>query len=465
VELNKRLSPDVYLAVLPVTLDDTSTVAIDGKGQILDYAVKMQRLPTEKLMIRLLKENRLTREMIEHVARSIASFHAKAATSSEIDKYGSIETIRKNTDENFAQTKNYVGKSITKSQYDAIRSFTDDYLKKRTHLFNRRVAERKIKDCHGDLHLEHICITVPIRIFDCIEFNDRFRYSDTAADIAFLAMDLDHHNRKDLSMALMDDYVRFSGDKGVLDVVNFYKVYRAYVRGKVTSFLLDSSEPAPQAETVRAAQKYFALATSYVHEETMTHKVPRESGVNLVITCGLMGTGKSTIAKIVAERNGWALISSDEVRKELARIPATQHEYVPWGKGIYGNDFTEKTYKRMNEIAERVLRRGKSVVVDASFGKKTERAAIYAIAKATDAKFTCIELVCPEHEIRSRLETRVDEQRTISDGRWAIFPDQKANFDKVDDFAKEEHIVVDTGKQKDESIKQVMHALETRQAN
>jgi len=465
VELNKRLSPDVYLAVLPVTMDSASTATIDGKGQIIEYAVKMQRLPTEKLMIKLLKGNCLTREMVEDVAKSIALFHAKAARSSEIDKFGNIETIKKNTYENFAQTQKYVGKSITKSQYDAIRSFTDDYLTNRTHLFSRRVAEGKIKDCHGDLHLEHICITEPIKIFDCIEFNDRFRYSDTAADIAFLAMDLDYHNRRDLSTALMDDYVRFSGDRGVLDMVNFYKVYRAYVRGKVTSFLLDSSEPSSQAEAVRTAQKYFTLAASYVHEESMTHDGPRQSRLNLVITCGLMGTGKSTIAKIVAEKNGWALISSDEVRKQLAKIPATQHEYVPWGKGIYTTDFTEKTYKRMNEIAERLLRKGKSVVVDASFAKKRERAAIYALAKATDAEFTCIELVCPEDEIRKRLKTRVDEQRTISDGRWAIFPDQKAKFEKVDDFANEEHILVDTGKQKDESIEQVMHALETRQVN
>jgi hypothetical protein len=460
VELNKRLSLDTYLAVLPVTVNN-HTVAIDGKGQIIEYVVKMRRLPMENLMIRLLKENRLSREMVERVARRIALFHAEAARSNQIDKFGGIEVIRNNTDENFAQTQKYVGKSITKSQYDAIRSFTEDYLNNRSHLFDRRIAEGKIKDCHGDLHLEHICITEPIRIFDCIEFNDRFRYSDTAADIAFLAMDLDFHGRKDLSEALMDAYVRFSGDKGVLDIVNFYKVYRAYVRGKVTSFRLDSPDPVSQDQMLRTAQKYFSLAASYVHEETMTHGVP-QNRPKLVITCGLMGTGKTTIAKKVAEKTGWALISSDEVRKELARIPATQHEYVPWGKGIYSTEFSEKTYKRMREIAEKLLRKGRAVVVDASFGKKSERADIYALTRATNAEFTCIELVCPEDEIKRRLTTRVDERGTISDGRWAIFADQKANFEKVDDFVKEEHVIVDTSKQEDDTMKQIMHALGMR---
>jgi hypothetical protein len=263
VELNRRLAADIYLAVLPVTVDN-GTVAIGGKGRIIEYAVKMRRLPMECVMIRLLRENRLSGEMVERVARRIALFHAEAGGSSQIDKFGSTEIIRNNTDENFAQTQKYVGKSITKSQYDTIRTFTEDHLNNRSDLFQRRIAEGKIKDCHGDLHLEHICITEPIRIFDCIEFNDRFRYSDTAADIAFLAMDLDFHGRRDLSQALMEAYVRFSGDKGVLDMVNFYKVYRAYVRGKVISFRLDSPDLTSQEETLRTAQKYFSLAASYV---------------------------------------------------------------------------------------------------------------------------------------------------------------------------------------------------------
>ena len=263
VELNRRLAPDIYLAVLPVTVDN-GTVAIGGKGRIIEYAVKMRKLPMEYLMVRLLRENRLSGEMVERVAREIALFHAKAGGSSQIDKFGSTEIIRNNTDENFAQTQKYVGKSITKSQYDVIRAFTEDYLNNRSDLFQKRVAEGKIKDCHGDLHLEHVCITEPIRIFDCIEFNDRFRYSDTAADIGFLAMDLDFHGRRDLSETLMEAYVKFSGDNGVLDIVDFYKVYRAYVRGKVISFQIDSPDPTSRGETLRAAQKYFSLATSYV---------------------------------------------------------------------------------------------------------------------------------------------------------------------------------------------------------
>jgi aminoglycoside phosphotransferase family enzyme len=267
VELNRRLSPDVYLGVLPVTVDDDKIV-VGGKGRTIEYAVKMRRIPMETLMIRKLKENQLSSEMVERVARAIAIFHAKAAASRLIDQFGSIEVIKANTDENFSQTEKYVGMTITKSQFDSIKSYTDEYFIKRADLFSRRVSEGKIRDCHGDLHLEHICLTDPIRIFDCIEFNDRFRYSDTAADVAFLAMDLDFNSRRDLSDSLIEAYVRFSGDEGLRGIVNFYKVYRAYVRGKVTSFRLD--QRGMDSEQVhKTAQKYFELAQTLVREELL----------------------------------------------------------------------------------------------------------------------------------------------------------------------------------------------------
>jgi len=266
VELNKRLSPDVYMGVLPVTFDN-GTIILGGKGRAIEYAVKMRKLPMEYLMIRMLRENRLTNEMVEKVAKAIALFHAQSAVSKEIEKFGSIDVIKTNTDENFSQTEKYVGQCITKSEFDSIKSYTDDYLNNKPALFSGRVAERRIKDCHGDLHLEHVCVSDPIRIFDCIEFNDRFRYSDTAADIAFLAMDLDFNGRRDLSEILMNAYVDFSGDKEVAKVVTFYKVYRAYVRGKVTSFRLGPLDTGSHSGVLGTARKYFRLANALVQEE------------------------------------------------------------------------------------------------------------------------------------------------------------------------------------------------------
>lgn len=195
----------------------------------------------------------------------------------------------------------------------------------------------------------------------------------------------------------------------------------------------------------------------------MRDQVPRDQP-KLIIMCGLMGTGKTTIAKKLAKMNGWTLISSDAVRKELAGMLATRHEYVAWGKEIYSNEFSEKAYARINEIAEELLKQGKSVVADASYRKRSERARTHAIARAMNAEFTCIELVCPEEELKRRLTGRMYKRGEISDGRWTIFSDQKASFEKVDDFTKEEHIIVDTSKPKDQSVKEVMCHMRLRSA-
>jgi hypothetical protein len=261
----------------------------------------------------------------------------------------------------------------------------------------------------------------------------------------------------------MDAYVKYSGDEGVLGLMNFYKVYRAYVRGKVVSFLLDSADSNVE-EAIRTARKYFNLAESYVQEES-AHSSTTRPCPNLIITCGLMGTGKSTIAKTLAKEKRWMLVSSDQVRKELAGIPASHHEYVAWGKGIYSKDFSERTYNRMNEIAEKHLRMGRSIILDASYGKRSERGKAYALAKATDAKFTCIEMVCSEHEIERRLTRRergADQRGVISDGRWAIFQDQKATFEKVDDFTGEEHLILNTGQPRATVMKQLFNELKGR---
>jgi aminoglycoside phosphotransferase family enzyme len=272
VELNKRLSPDIYLDVVKV-VDKEGTLVIDGEGDLVEYGVKMKKIPMDRLMEKLLEEGKLTSEMVKRVGEKISKFHENAATSSEIEGFGSKDVIKTNTDENFAQTENYIGKTITKTQFQNIKKYTADFYKTKKNIIKKRIAEKKIKDCHGDLHMQHICLTEPIIIFDCIEFNNRFRYSDTAADIAFLAMDLDFHEREDLSKVLIDSYVEHSKDSGIYDMLNFYKIYRAYVRGKVIGFQLDDPHIPPEGKkkAKETSKKYFALANRYVKEESDAH--------------------------------------------------------------------------------------------------------------------------------------------------------------------------------------------------
>ena len=270
VELNSRFSNDVYLGVYPVTFDGTK-YSINGKGEVIDYAVKMRRLSDEDLLKTRFKKDDITSEDIKRIGAAIADFHKVSKRSKEIDEFGRLGTVKFNTDENFQQTEEFVDDSISKEQYHDLKNWTDEFYQKHQELFEQRVKNGKIRDCHGDLHMEHICLTDPIIIFDCIEFNDRFRYSDTLSEIAFLQMDLEFNGGQELSEQLLKAYLSHAGetdDDLTYQLIKFYKVYRAYVRGKVTSFVLKDSTVADdkKAQARGIAQRYFALAHSYISE-------------------------------------------------------------------------------------------------------------------------------------------------------------------------------------------------------
>jgi aminoglycoside phosphotransferase family enzyme len=265
VQLNRRLSPDTYLKVASI-VKRKGQIRIGGEGETIEYAVKMRQLPREQMMDNLLSLNRVTEEMVVNVAEKLAAFHDKAVTSTEISAYGKLDAIMTNTEENFAQTEKYIDVSIPSPRYHHIKVYTDDFMKSNRSLFQKRVENGRIKDCHGDLHAAHICFSNGIHIYDCIEFNDRFRYGDVGSEVAFLAMDIDRYQRADLSQAFVNAYVRLSQDKDLPQLLNFYKCYRAYVRGKVESFkfndLYISDEE--KASALAAARRYFELAESYV---------------------------------------------------------------------------------------------------------------------------------------------------------------------------------------------------------
>jgi aminoglycoside phosphotransferase family enzyme len=264
VELNKRLCKNIYLGVVPITKE--KNYVIGGKGEAQEYAVKMRRLPQEDMMDVLLKQNEVTPQMVKKVADILVAFHKKAATNEEITQLGGIQAVIKNTSENFEQTEKYFGVVISPETYQRIKIYTEDFIKTNHALFLKRMAEGKVRDCHGDLHTAHICFYKGICIYDCVEFIDRLRYTDVTADIAFLAMDLDHYGRQDLSSIFIDEYVKKSGDKELMKLLNFYKCYRAYVRGKIGCLQYDDKYiSAGEKEKMAAnARSYFKLAESYI---------------------------------------------------------------------------------------------------------------------------------------------------------------------------------------------------------
>jgi uncharacterized protein len=263
LELNRRLCPEIYLEVVPINKSDV--IRIGGIGKTIEYALKMLRLPQERIMTVLLKENKVDKKTIDEIAIKVAKFHSKAERNNEIDAFGSIGIVKTNWDENFSQTVRYLNQIISHADYQFIKTKIDHFITTKATLLESRITDKHIRDCHGDLHTGNIFITDKICIFDAIEFNDRFRYSDVAADVAFLAMDLDYQKRTDLADYLIERYLAYSQDRSLLQMLPFYKCYRAYVRGKVISFRLDDPTINAQekATATKEARDYFRLATGY----------------------------------------------------------------------------------------------------------------------------------------------------------------------------------------------------------
>lgn len=268
VKLNRRLSKDVYMDVLPITFDGIKHSLKGASGEIVEYAVKMKRIPEENLMKRRFETGVLDSNHLYRIAEVLSRFHGTAQRTPEIDEFGKPDRFKINTDENFDQVEKYVGITIEKGIFSELNKWTNDFYMKNRDLFMERIKAGKIRDCHGDLHMEHICISDVINIIDCIEFNDRFRYSDTIADIAFLIMDLEYHGGREEAKKLWEYYQEMAREEDVYSLLNFYKVYRAFVRGKVIGFQVDDNRipEETKAEAMKSANSYFQLAYSYTEE-------------------------------------------------------------------------------------------------------------------------------------------------------------------------------------------------------
>ncbi len=439
--LNRRMTEGVYINVLPIVKKGSGEITVGGKGKTIEYAVKMKRLPPEMMLNRMLEDGRISNDIVKETARVIANFHLKADSTKEISRYGLPAVLRRNSEENFMQTEGFIKRTISQKQFKEISRYTRAMLEDSQGLFIQRVEEGNIKDLHGDIHSDHVCISDGIQIFDCIEFNERFRYSDVVSDMAFLAIDLDFYNRHDLSKVFAEAYFETTKDKAGRKLLDFYKCYRAYVRGKVEGFKLDEEEvPDGEKEASKIrAMRYFHLADLYATGGFRP---------TLTVVCGLSGTGKSTVAGILSERLEIDIISSDVVRKDLAGISQSEHRFEGFEEGIYSRHFTEKAYAEIIKRGLSRLKEGRSVILDATFSKADHRDAIVKAAENIGANVHIIECTTGEDAIRGRLKKRFKEKDVVSDARWEIYKRQKELYERID----YPHITLNTSVFKEESI-------------
>ncbi|MGB5899717.1 MAG: AAA family ATPase [Geitlerinemataceae cyanobacterium] len=429
LQMNQRGASEIYLEVLPIS-QQGETFELGSSRNIVEYTLKMRQFPQENLWTSLFDRGELSVSHLEELGRRLAQFHAQAPTDDYIQSFGRVDRIEEAIDGNYQATKKYIGKIQTQDRFDRTKAYTDRFFEENRPLFDRRIETGKIRACHGDLHLKNIAQwNEKIILFDCIEFNESFRLVDVMYDVAFVIMDLDARDRRDLANIFLNTYVEETGDWEGLQVLPLYLCRQAYVRAKVTSFLLDDpgigDEEKQQAS--QSAQHYYQLAWEYTQ--------PRQG--QLIIMSGLSGSGKSTVARWVARHLGAIQIRSDAVRKHLANIPLHQRGE----EAIYSEKMTEKTYHRVLELGGMLATGGWSVILDAKFDRTVWRKKAIELATAENLPLRILHCQAPFRVMQERLKQRTGD---IADATPNLLETQLAEVELLDEFEQNYTIAVDT---------------------
>jgi aminoglycoside phosphotransferase family enzyme/predicted kinase len=438
VRLNARLAPDVYRGVIPVRVSGGRHVLGGDQGEIVDWAVRMRRLPDAHRADVLLARRELDHARIDLVANRMAEFHATSASDASAAAFGTRDAIAGCVEENFIQMRGAIERYIAPAEAEEIERWQRAFVETRHELFARRVEAGRVRDGHGDLRLEHVYFEPDgIRIIDCIEFNDRFRFADVCSDVAFLSMDLALHGAVDLAERLLARYARDANDFDLYALVDFYESYRAYVRGKV-AHLVASDETTGAELRARAAahaRRCFLLALSGDRRPLLSPAV--------VAVGGVIASGKSTIADAVAGELGAPVVCADRTRKHMLGVRPTEPVHTGTWTGAYDPSFTESVYREVLRRAEVVLASGRPVVLDASFRSVALRRAARDLAQRYDVPFRFFECTVPREVARARLAQRAKSE-SVSDGRLEVFDDFCARFEPVGELAEPEHVVLDS---------------------
>lgn len=448
VELNRRLCKDVYEGVVPISgLDDA--LAVEDSSRIVEYAVKMKQLDADGFLHNRLLQDKVERQDLDRLAKHLKSFYLNQKSSPKIADNAYIARIRAPIDENFAQTERFVGDLIAEHAFRAIQQYNEQFFCRFSPLLNHRRTSGRIVDCHGDLRLEHVHIDPEnVRVFDCVEFNDRFRYTDVANEIAFLAMDLDFHGRRDLAAYFAEQMAECLDDPNLLRLLDFYKCYRAYVRAKVES--LKSVEPEVPKKQTQKSRDYAVRLYQLSMEYALSDSQPM-----VIVIMGRIGTGKSTIAEELARSLGWKVLRSDLVRKQLAGIPATSHPDEAGREKLYSQEMTDKTYNELLNEATENARRDRSTLIDATYAGAKRRKKLKNALESNHIRFCFVELTASDDVVKKRLQERQKNSKSVSDARLEDFYHLNASYHSPDALELANYIVVDT----DQSVGTILSAV------
>jgi hypothetical protein len=444
VRLNRRLCPAIYRGVVPLHAEGETFVFGDPvpEGEAparapVEWAVVMDRLPRAGFLDHRLATGDATPADIDRLADRLADFYARQDADAHVAEAGWPANVRTNFDENFEQTAPFVGDLIAAPAFRALRYHTDRVFDQEAARLHRRRASGRIVDGHGDLRLEHVHLTGEgVCIYDCIEFNERFRHLDVASDVAFLAMELDVAGHAGLARRFLRRMADLLHDDGLLALADFYRSYRAFVRGKVHALRAGEDEVEADDRTASRdeAQTLFRWALRYA----VAGAAPL-----VVVVMGRPGTGKSTQAEAVADALGFAVVSSDRVRKQRAGVPLTERPDAATRERLYDRSMSDAVYGHLRATALERAEAGDGTVLDATYSRRARRDALRTALADAGVPYAVVELTADAATLRDRLAARTDDA-LVSDARAEDFSMLDARYEPPDALEDARHVRVPT---------------------
>ena len=440
VRLNQRLAPNTYEEVVPIVRTGEG-LRVEGDpdaGELVEVAVKMRYLEPSQFLDRRLARGTASETDIDRLVRTLSEFYQSRPSTPEVAEAGRIGRLRAVTEENFEEAEGLVGSLLSHPAHEALQFYADRFYDQYAALLHRRRAGGFIVEGHGDLRLEHVHVTDErVAIFDCIEFNEEFRYLDVANDVAFLAMDLDVHGHPDLSRRFVDRMAKGLGDPDLHRLLPFYKSQRAQVRGKVEGLRAAADEvpPRERARSRAEARRHYQWALRYA----VAGNKPL-----VVVVMGRPGTGKSTQAEAVAENLGWPHLASDRIRKSHAGVPLHGRADAKTRERLYTDALTEATYATLRTRARQRARRHRGTVLDATFSRVAQREQLRSALRAADVPYVFIELTAEDDTLKRRLRRRSVEDATASDARASDFEMLTERYEAPDALEDPRHVRIGT---------------------
>jgi len=435
VRLNQKMAANIYLGVVKIT-GDLENPEINGDGPVIEYAVKMREFPQQFIFDHLLINQQISPHLIRETAHIIAEFHQNIAIGLADNPYGTYTQVQEPVIQNFQQIGDFLNDDSDIKELSLISDWAEAEHKKLKDIITHRKLNGFVRECHGDIHLGNIALMneKPV-IFDCIEFNDSFRWTDTIADIGFLVMDLEDKQKPELANQLINHYLHESQDYQGLYMLRYYKSYRAVIRAKIALF--QKNQEIKISEQLKCWQQYKNCMQLAAHYCQVTQPL-------LLITHGLTATGKSSIAEYLVKKTGVIHINSDITRKKLTGQSLTSQNQTPTYQGIYSHEMTETVYNQLRETAQVILESGFSVIVDATFIKKKHRQRFKQLAVTHQVNFKIIHTIMDENKILEWLARRQQQTYQISEAREDIYQALKQNLEPLTDEEKADAIILDT---------------------